>query len=72
MFFLISFLTHVSEQNCQSEHFDCANKFSFRKSDTGFAGSSDYLGIIGSLFNQLSIVKHETFGAVLRTALSNE
>ena len=25
-------LTHVSARNFQSEHFDCANKFAFRKS----------------------------------------
>ena len=29
---LLLFLTHVSAQKLQSEHFDCANKFTFRKS----------------------------------------
>ena len=28
----VSFLMHVSAQNYQSEHFDCANKIAFRKS----------------------------------------
>ena len=28
----MSFLMHVSPQNFQSEHFDCAKEFAFRKS----------------------------------------
>ena len=30
---LMSFIMDVSAQNYQSEHFDCAKEFSFRKSD---------------------------------------
>ena len=35
--FLIQFLTHISAQNCQSEHFDCAKEFTFRKSALSLA-----------------------------------
>ena len=35
--FLMSILMHVSAQNLQSEHFDCAKEFVFRKSDSSNA-----------------------------------
>ena len=32
-------LMHVSAQNFQSAHFDCAKEFAIRKSDSGYQGS---------------------------------
>ena len=42
----MSFLTHVSAQNVQSEHFDCAKEFAFRQSDLS------YLFYLSYLFNK--------------------
>ena len=37
----MSFITHVSVQTSQSEHFDCAKEFAFRKLDPTMMGPLD-------------------------------
>ena len=49
----------VSEQNFQSEHFECATKFSFRKS--GVIAAQEYLNV-SSVINYL--IKFKIFNIV--------
>ena len=70
MFFLIQFLTHISEQNCQSEHFDCAKEFAFRKSALSLAFHiSPCPSLSVPVCTSLSMCNHVSIVCIYRTSL---